>query len=49
MYYDFEYSGSGSPVGAPQKIDDIKNGTAYSLMPVVDNALDLNASLTLKF
>ncbi len=49
MYYDYEYSGSGSPVGKPQKIDDIKAGTAFSLMPVVDTAYDLYASMTLKF
>jgi hypothetical protein len=49
LYYDFEYSGSGSPVGKPQKIDDIKDGKAYSLMPVVDTAYDLNASFTVQF
>ena len=49
IYYDFEYTGSGSPVGKPQKIDDVKDGTAYSLMPVIDTAYDLNASLTVKF
>jgi hypothetical protein len=49
LYYDFEYSGSGSPVGKPQKIDDIQDGDAYSLMPVIDTAYDLNASLTVKF
>jgi hypothetical protein len=49
IYYDFEYTGSGSPVGKPQKIDDVKDGTAYSLMPVIDTAYDLNASLTVQF
>ena len=49
LYYDYEFSGSGSPVGKPQKIDDIKDGKAYSLMPVVDTAYDLNASLTVQF
>ncbi len=49
IYYDYEYTGSGSPVGQPQKVDDVKNGVAYSLMPVVDTAYDLNASLTVKF
>ncbi|HEY5674171.1 MAG TPA: DUF3373 family protein [Malonomonas sp.] len=49
IYYDYEYTGSGSPVGKPQKIDDIKKGTAYSLMPVVDTAYDLYASMTFKF
>ena len=49
LYYDFKYTGSGSPVGKPQKVDDVKDGKAYSLMPVVDTAYDLNASLTVKF
>jgi len=49
LYYDFEYTNSGSPVGKPQKVDDIKDGKAYSLMPVIDTAYDLNASLTVKF
>ncbi len=49
IYYDFEYTGSGSPVGKPQKVDDVKDGKAYSLMPVVDTAYDLNASLTVTF
>jgi hypothetical protein len=49
LYYDFEYTGSGSPVGKPQKVDDVKDGKAYSLMPVVDTAYDLNASLTIQF
>lgn len=49
IYYDYEYSGSGSPVGKPQKISKIQDGTAYSLMPVVDKAFDLNASLTMQF
>ena len=49
IYYDYEYTGSGSPVGKPQKISDIKKGSAYSLMPVVDTAYDLYASMTLKF
>ena len=49
IYYDYEYTGSGSPVGKPQKVEDVKNGTAFSLLPVVDTAYDLNASLTIKF
>lgn len=49
IYYDFEYTGSGSPVGRPQKVDDVKDGTAYSLMPVVDSAYDVNATITVKF
>jgi hypothetical protein len=49
LYYDFEYTNSGSPVGKPQKVDDVKDGKAYSLLPVIDTAYDLNASLTVKF
>jgi hypothetical protein len=49
LYYDFEYTNSGSPVGKPQKVDDVKDGEAYSLLPVIDTAYDLNASLTVKF
>ncbi len=49
LYYDFVYSNSGSPVGKPQKVDDVKDGSAYSLLPVIDTAYDLNASLTVKF
>ena len=49
IYYDFEYTGSGSPVGKPQKIDDVQSGAVYSLLPVVDTAYDMNASLTVKF
>ncbi len=49
IYYDFEYTGSGSPVGRPQKVDDVKAGTAVSLLPVVDTAYDMNATFNLKF
>ncbi len=49
LYYDYEYTGSGSPVGAPQKVDDVIKGNAYSMLPVVDKAWDAYASLTVKF
>lgn len=49
IYYDYEYTGSGSPVGAPVKISDIQNGTAASMLPAVDTAWDGYASLTVKF
>ena len=49
IYYDFEYSGSGSPVGKPKDIDDIKDGKEYSLLPVIDSAYDLNATVTVQF
>lgn len=49
LYYDFEYTGSGTPVGAPQDIDEVIAGSAYSMLPVVDTAFDVNASLTINF
>ncbi|SDI54379.1 Protein of unknown function [Ferrimonas sediminum] len=49
LYYDFEYTGSGSPVGAPQNIDSVLNGTAFSMLPAMDTAYDVNASITVKF
>ena len=49
IYYDYEYTGSGSPVGQPKRIDDIEDGTAYSLLPVVDTAWDLYAKVIVRF
>lgn len=49
LYYDYEYTNSGSPVGAPQKVSDVLDGTAYSMLPVADSAWDGYASLTVKF
>lgn len=49
LYYDYEYSGSGSPVGAPRDIDDLQAGTAVAMLPVIDTAYDINASITVKF
>ncbi|ABI40578.1 conserved hypothetical protein [Shewanella sp. MR-4] len=49
LYYDYEYTGSGTPVGAPQKIDEVLAGSAYSMLPAVDKAFDVNASLTINF
>lgn len=49
IYYDYEYTGSGSPVGTPQKVDDVLDGTAVSFLPVADTAWDGYASLTIKF
>lgn len=49
LYYDYEYSGSGSPVGKPVKVDDVKDGTAYSLLPVVGSAWDAYAKITMQF
>jgi hypothetical protein len=49
LYYDYEYTGSGSPVGTPHKIEDVQNGTAFSMLPAVDKAWDGYASMTIKF
>jgi hypothetical protein len=49
LYYDYEYTNSGSPVGAPQKVKDVLAGNAYSMLPVADTAWDGYASLTVKF
>ncbi|WP_020677613.1 DUF3373 family protein [Geopsychrobacter electrodiphilus] len=49
LYYDYQYTGSGSPVGKPQKVADVKDGKAYSAFPVVDTAVDVNLSMTVKF
>ncbi len=49
LFYDYEYTGSGSPVGKPQKVDDVLAGTAFSMMPVADTAWDANLTLTINF
>lgn len=49
IYYDYQYTGSGAPVGEPKKVDDVKDGKAYSMLPAIDKAYDINASLTVKF
>jgi len=49
IYYDYNYTNSGSPVGTPQKVSDVKDGKSYSLLPVVDTAWDGYASMTVKF
>jgi hypothetical protein len=49
IYYDYEYSNSGTPVGKPEKIEDIEDGKAFSMLPAVDEVWDGYASLTVKF
>jgi hypothetical protein len=49
LYYDYEYSGSGSVVGTPQKVDAVNPMTTHAFFPVVDSAYDINASMTIKF
>ena len=49
LYYDYEYTGSGSPVGKPVKVSDVQDGVAYSLLPVIDTAWDAYAKITMQF
>jgi len=49
LYYDYEYTGSGSPVGKPQNIDEVLAGKAYSMLPVADTAWDANISFNVSF
>jgi hypothetical protein len=46
-YYDYEYTGSGNPLGAPVKITDVMSTDA--LFPVVDKVWNLYLSATMKF
>jgi hypothetical protein len=46
-YYDYEYTGSGNPLGAPVKISNINSLNA--LFPVIDKVWDVYASLTMRF
>ena len=45
-YYDYQYSGSGNPLGAPVKISDINSLDAIN--PVYDNVWDFYVSATLR-
>lgn len=46
-YYDYEYSGSGNPMGEPVKIEDLTSLNA--LTPVVDEVWDAYLSLTFRY
>ena len=46
-YYDYEYTGSGNPLGDPVKIDDLT--AADTLFPVADTVWNTYASVTLRF
>ena len=46
-YYDYEYTGSGNPLGAPEKISELSSLNA--IFPVVDKVWDLSASITMQF
>jgi len=47
QYYDYEYTGSGNPFGAPVKIDDVKAFDAF--FPVVDTVWNTYLSATVRF
>ena len=49
IYYDYKWTGSGSPVGEPKEVDDVLDGKAYSMLPAIDTAWDAYASMTVKF
>ena len=46
-YYDYEYTGSGNPLGAPEKISELNSLNA--IFPVIDKVWDLSASITMQF
>lgn len=46
-YYDYDYTGSGNPLGAPVKISDVMSTDA--LFPVTDTVWDIYLSATMKF
>ena len=46
-YYDYEYTGSGNPLGAPEKISELNSLNA--IFPVIDKVWDLSASITMRF
>ena len=47
QYYDYEYTGSGNPLGAPVKIDELTSFDA--LFPVVDKVWNVYLSATLRY
>ena len=46
-FYDYEYTGSGNPMGEPEKIDDINSLSA--LNPVIDQVWNGYLSLTFRY
>ena len=49
IYYDYTYTGSGSPVGEPKKVSEVKAGAAYAIAPPVDTAWDAYIKFRLEF
>jgi hypothetical protein len=47
QFYDYDYTGSGSPLGAPVKIEE---ATAFdALMPIADKVKNFYFSITLRY
>ncbi|HKK90221.1 MAG TPA: DUF3373 family protein, partial [Desulfobacteraceae bacterium] len=46
-FYDYKYTGSGNPMGAPEKISDISSMNAF--FPVADKVWDGYLSATMRF
>ena len=46
-YYDYEYTGSGNPMGEPVKISELSSLDA--LNPVTDEVIDGYISLTFRY
>lgn len=46
-FYDYEYTGSGNPLGAPVKVDEANSMDAF--FPVIDKVWDLYASVNYRF
>ena len=52
IYYDYKYTGSGSPIGAPIEISGITSHDIFfasGLGPVIDKAFNIYFSFTLRF
>ena len=47
QYYDYDYTGSGNPLGEPVKIDDLTSLDA--LFPVIDKVWNVYLSATLRY
>ena len=46
-FYDYEYTGSGNPLGEPKKISQANSFDG--LFPIVDEVWDVYASATMRF
>jgi hypothetical protein len=47
QYYDYDYTGSGNPLGEPAKIDELTSFDA--LFPVIDKVWNIYLSATLRY